>query len=163
VAALGTIGTGSQVRGAAAREPKASTKSAKSEGAAVPLVLSGFADGFRNCSRSQPGSTGFWEVPATEVARIDAALLRHLRSTGLVKRLPYPLADYVRQYLGLLRNEKRIVYVNAFSVGKESVLGRLAETARAKFLRVCDGGGAAWGIEYDTENKAFAAFETNLN
>ena len=155
LSALVTIGTWDYAYGASVRSRQPTPKS---RGTATPLALSVFANGFSNCSRPTPTSAGFWEVSATEVARIDKSLFRHLRASGLARNLPYPLAEYVRQYLGLLREGKRIVYINALHVkGKRLVV----DLVGSEFLRLCDGGAEAWGIEYDTETQAFADFRTN--
>jgi hypothetical protein len=68
------------------------------------------------------------------------------------------LAEYVRQYIGLQRNGSRIVYINALHVKRKS---SIVEKVNDEFLRLCDGGSEAWGIEYDPQRKAFSEFETN--
>ena len=38
----------------------------------------------------------------------------------------------------------------------------LEKRATDEFMRMCDGGADAWGIEYDTQAKTFAEFVTNV-
>jgi hypothetical protein len=154
---LTIIGSFDYAHGAPAKDQQPTEKFQRP---VVPLKLSAFADGISNCSRPTPSSTGFWKLSAKEVASLDKVLLRHFRTTGVAKRLPYPLAEYARQYLGLQRDGKRVVYINALRIKRKSLI---VETVSDEFLRLCDGGGEAWGIEYDTERKAFGELETNAD
>ena len=127
-------------------------------GEAVVLHTTAVADGLRFCSRNSPaGISAFWEVPARDIPAIDAALHRHLRSSGLDKQLTLPIAKYERQFIGFSRGESRFVYIHAFA----------ARFLRAKFdpakaiPRICDGGTLSWGIEYDTKARSFSAFSPN--
>jgi hypothetical protein len=124
----------------------------------VPLKLSAFSRGISNCSRPTPRSAGFWEVSEKEVASIDKVLIRHLRTSKLKGRVPFPLEDYARQYLGLQSDGRRFVYINALYVAKTSWS---VYKASNEFFRLCDGGGEAWGIEYDLQRKTFGEIETN--
>lgn len=125
---------------------------------AVPLKIEAFKNGFRPCSREPPqGITGYWEVKQAEVHRIDDALLAHLDRTGLRNKLRYSPSGYQRQYLGLIRGEQRIVYINAFPVNFGDAVGR----SKSQFVKGCDGGNLFWGIEYDVLSKSFANFSVD--
>lgn len=127
--------------------------------AVAALKFPGLSSGISNCSRVTPSSIGLWEVPEKEVVLIDKALIRFLRSNGKKIDLPFLITEYVRQYIGLQRNESRVVYINALHVKQKrsSILRKINN----EFLRLCDGGGEAWGIEYDPKTKTFGKFETN--
>jgi len=82
-------------------------------------------------------------------------LLRHLRKSGLDKRLPFSAKLYVRQYAGFVRDGARFVYVNALLLEKGSPL---VNEAQKGFLRTCDTVSGFWGIQYDTQSKQFLGF-----
>lgn len=99
----------------------------------------------------------FWEVPAGDVAQIDRPLLRHFQQAGLTKSLLAQPEDYARQYIGLRRQGRRIVYVNAMWARRAWI----AKHAATEFIKLCDGGNMAWGIEYDYETSSFSRFQIN--
>ena len=125
-------------------------------GMAVSLPQSAFANGLRVCARETPsGINGFWKVPAKAMDLIDAELLRHLRKSGLDKRLPFSAKLYLRQYAGFVRDGARFVYVNALLVEKGKPL---VDEAQKKFPRSCAEASGSWGIQYDTQTKQFLGF-----
>jgi hypothetical protein len=125
---------------------------------AVVLKLSAFKDGFRLCSRKGPENvTGYWELDQAEVGRIDLALMRYMVRSGLKTRLSLATDGYVRQYLGLIRDGRRFVYINAFGARTGEDLAK----ARSEFAKWCDGGSLFWGIEYDVRTKSFVNFAAN--
>jgi hypothetical protein len=129
------------------------------DGAAVPLVLAAFRDGFKMCSRSGPSwVTSYWEVPREEVQRVDAALLAHLRAAHEGMTMAYMPEKYVRQYAGFRRWGRPFIYVNAFPT---DYLPRPRLDPSQLILTRCDGGDSFWGIEYDVRRGTFDAFETN--
>lgn len=131
---------------------------ARPEGGAVTVSLSALANGIRFCSRTAPaGMTGFWEVPAADVAGVDAALLKHLHDSGLEKGLVLAPTKYERQFLGFRRGNRRFIYVNAFA----SRFLRAVGDSRKEIPRICDGGSLSWGIEYDVKRASFAHFAPN--
>jgi len=99
-------------------------------------------------------------VPLKEAVRIDGALIPYLRRGGAGRPLPHAVDEYVRQYVGLVRDGKRIVYVNAMYLKMRTSVRNLGT---GEFLRLCDGGAEAWGIEYDPEKKSFWGFAANAN
>lgn len=125
---------------------------------AVVLKLAAFKDGFRLCSRKGPQNvTAYWELDQSEVARIDRALMRHIVRSGLKAHLRLAADGYVRQYLGLVREGRRFVYINAIGARAGGDLAK----AHSEFARWCDGGSLFWGIEYDLRTKSFLNFAAN--
>jgi hypothetical protein len=125
---------------------------------AVSLKLSAFKDGFRLCSRKGPQNvTGSWELDQAEVERIDSALMKHIVRGGLKSRLALAPDGYVRQYLGLVSQGRRFVYVNAFGVRAGEDMAK----ARSELAVWCDGGSLFWGVEYDLRTRSFLNFATN--
>jgi hypothetical protein len=126
---------------------------------AVALKLDAFKDGLRLCSRPVPKEiTSYWEVKQIEVGRIDAALKKFAKQGGLKPRvgMPLDLSFYGRQYLGLTRGGRRIVYINAFPAAPD-VRG---SKARTQLVDECEGG-LFWGVEYDIESRSFLNFSMN--
>jgi len=125
-------------------------------GMAVSLPVSAFSNGLHVCAKETPsGINGFWKVSPKVVDLLDAELLRHLRKSGLDKRLPFSAKLYVRQYAGFVRDGARFVYVNALLLEKGSPL---VNEAQKGFLRTCDTVSGFWGIQYDTQSKQFLGF-----
>jgi len=127
-------------------------------GMAVSLPTTAFASGLHVCVRETPsGITGYWKVPPKVVDLIDADLLKHLRKSGIDKRLPFAAKLYLRQYVGFVHDGARMVYVNALLVEKGSPLGDEAQKA---FPASCASASGYWGIQYDTQAKQFVGFAT---
>ncbi len=57
--------------------------------------------------------------------------------------------DYFRQYLGVIVNGKRYIYIDASPSKKDEM------------MIVCDGGKDYWGVLYDPENKTFSELAFN--
>jgi hypothetical protein len=86
---------------------------------------------------------------------VDAALLAHLRRSGIGARLPFSPKLYLRQYVGYVREGARFVYVNAVLVERGSAE---AAAARKAFPRSCAAVSGSWGIQYDLKAKKFLGF-----
>lgn len=127
-------------------------------GMAVSLPVSAFAGGIKACVREAPsGVAGYWRVPPKVVDAADAALLVHLRKSGLDQRLPFSPKLYIRQYSGFVRDGVRYLYVNAVLVEKKSPLvGQLQKA----FPASCGDVNGSWGIQYDAKAKRFTGFST---
>jgi hypothetical protein len=97
-------------------------------------------------------------VPGKVIPAIDAALMQHLRTSGLTKQLTLPPSKYQRQYLGFLRGESRFVYINAFPA---RYLRAVADPTSA-IPRICDSGSLTWGIEYNMKKRTFSGFAPNF-
>ncbi len=105
----------------------------------------------RPCSRRSPGAiTAVWRPDSALVARIEKALAPLVQ--GALERSPWAgkvtgTADaYYRQYVGVVIDGRRIVYVNAFrSPGGAPISWEL------RLATMCDGGELSFGVEYDVE------------
>jgi hypothetical protein len=125
-------------------------------GGVVSLPSSAFAGGLHVCVRETPaGITGYWKVPPKAVDVMDADLLKHLRKSGIDKRLPFAARLYLRQYVGFVHDGVRKVFINALLVEKGSPL---ADEAQKAFPKSCASASGFWGIQYDTQAKQFVNF-----
>src|SRR5664279_5397957 len=81
----------------------------------VALKIEAFKNGFRLCSRKGPENIAtYWELRQAEAERIDRALMKHIARSGLRSQLSLAPDGYVRQYLGIVRDGRQVVYINAF-------------------------------------------------
>ena len=122
---------------------------------AVALKIGAFRDGFRLCGRRGPeGITASWELKQFEVNRIDKALIIHFDHAGPSEKPSLPLSEHQRQYLGFVRDGRRMVYVNAFPSSFRAGVVK----ARDQFVEECPRRFLCWGIEYDTSSLTFLNF-----
>jgi hypothetical protein len=69
------------------------------------------------------GTAPAWQPTPAEVARAEHGLRRYLRSLGAAVRgyehgpVWDRLHDYVRQYVGVMRNGHRVIWINLFDTG----------------------------------------------
>lgn len=106
---------------------------------------------------------GSWRPTAEQVAELEEGLKPYLEKAvpalemqiaGGPKTITGGLAKYRRQYTGIVRKGRRIIYVNFFcdSFGtdwmKEQVI-------------VMDGGSCYFQLEYDIEKKSYGALRVN--
>lgn len=113
------------------------------------------------CSRSGPTARdvqGTWEVPEEVVARLEADLPRmrrmRARECCLLGRMRDP-GLYYRQYVGIVLDGRRMVYINAFQTAEG------APDWHERANNRCDGGSDYWGAVYDPETRRFSRLGFN--
>ena len=127
---------------------------------------------FPQCSRpSPPDIGGYWTPSRGDIARLEADLGAYFSRVSDSGKLPGPegdprlgpLAQYFRQYVGLLAGGRRIVYVNAFSPQSLTMMREMGTLIdwRHRAIYVCDGGPAYFGVEYDVARRTFSHFAFN--
>lgn len=112
----------------------------------------------KQCSRSTPQVGGFWQPDAATVneleGRLPGALLaiwpKHKKSD--LNARANPPVRFGRQYVGLIVNGRKAIYVNTFP---------LDSVDWNKPVQVCDGGDSFFGAEYDPSAKTFSDFQFN--
>lgn len=120
------------------------------------------------------------------VSKIDARLPEVSPSAANAQKM---ITDYARQYIGLIRSGKKVVYVNGFhqlyfamlveaeaSTDARSALQDRMQTFtlknspsiplgrdywRVRPFNVCDGRQAFWGVEFDVESETFGELQFN--
>lgn len=123
-----------------AASPSPSPDAAILPEAAVPALL-------RQCSRASPrAGEGTWTPAWSDIAALEAALPAALRADSLGAPLAARGAPegWRRQYVGLIRDGRRIIYGN---FGLDRGAGDPAWRTRPAV--VCDGGSSFFGVEYD--------------
>ena len=114
----------------------------------------------RPCSR--PGPPLFsetWQPSEEDIANLEAKL-RALqgRRAGLCCLLGAKLRDpgmYYRQYLGIVVDGKKVIYVNAFEAEQPPA------SWRTEPVDYCDGGTASWGAVFDPAGEDFRGLAFN--
>jgi hypothetical protein len=114
----------------------------------------------KQCSRAGPEKvTGFWMPDSSDVALLEKELPAFVTKSGLRR----PLSAYCRQYVGVISNGKKIIYINALLCSDFEDEDRDAHSLdwKREPIVVCDGGPDAWGVEFDMLGKEFQHFEAN--
>jgi len=128
----------------------ASAQDVRGDAAILPGEM---AEGLlRQCSRDAPpmGETT-WQPTWNEVERFEAALPGALAANPESPDLVdfHPTGEWVRQYVGLVRDGRRFIYGNfapRFRAG--SGIPRMDPS---RPMMICDGGPVFFGAEYDVE------------
>lgn len=104
------------------------------------------------CSRAsparQPGRvSGYWAPGPQQVDELEA------RQQALAPTIASP-QDYDRQYVGVVVDGRRLIYINAFKLPDQSDIDPSREA-----VVICDAGPRAWGALYDPQTGAFSEIE----
>ena len=91
---------------------------------------------------AESGATGYWTPQAAGLKRLEADL-------------PHSVSSYYRQYLGIVQQGKRLIYINGFStdVAPEFIGGAYDWHRHAVF--VDDGGTGFFHATYDPKTRKF--------
>jgi hypothetical protein len=101
------------------------------------------------CSRECPyDAKTFWRPTPSQVAVVEQRLPALLHVSGH----KLDVSKSYRQYLGLIRAGKKLIYVNAFD---SSTMADFTKTWRKEALIICDGGDVFWGVEFDPSTGTF--------
>ncbi len=121
------------------------------------LPESAAAETRRLCSRDGPPPfEGTWAPSDGNVREAERRLAKVglLRGDGVPNGIKHPW-KYCRQYVGLVINGSKWMYINAF-------LADCREPAwRTTLADTCDGGTASWGVMYDPGSGRFSQLRAN--
>ena len=100
---------------------------------------------------------GTWRPKYDDVRSIES----HLRAVSDLRnvsgrRIEHP-RQYYRQYLGIIVNNRKLIYINAFC---DSDITR-HERHSKRLVNICDGGSCFWGAVYDVATKQFSDLRIN--
>ena len=104
----------------------------------------------KQCSRPTPQATGFWTPDEQVVAQAESHL-------DQITRLPGNINEprrYLRQYVGVVVEEKRVLYINAGADRRH-----LKDATDP--LVMCDGGRGYWGAVFDPDLGEFQDLKIN--
>lgn len=111
------------------------------------------------CSRPGPPKFEATWTPSSDIVRemeerIDD--IRSLRAGCCIRGTRITnLESYYFQYAGIVVNDRKLIYVNAFWGSPDS------EAWLTQPVMYCDGGSGSWGVLYDPERRVF--FELHVN
>ena len=110
------------------------------------------------CSRPGPPKfDGTWKPTESDVQRMESHLSRisRLRSKSGIEGAHIENPErYYRQYIGIVVENRKLIFINAFCDDKPP------ESWREMLVDVCDGG-CSWGVVYDIVTAEFSHFEMN--
>jgi hypothetical protein len=102
------------------------------------------------CSRPAPNPESYWTPDDAVIAAAEANLAQ---VTALRPAIAAPRA-YLRQYVGINLNAKRLLYLNAAEPQHFHKEPGVPAT-------VCDGGDSFWGAIFDPETRRFRDIRVN--
>ena len=110
------------------------------------------------CSRPGPPKfNGTWKPTQKDIQTIESRLQRIARlrtRSGIIGlQIKHP-ARYYRQYLGIIINNRKFIFVNAFCDDTAP------EFWREVLIDACDGG-CSWGVVYNVATGRFSHLEMN--
>ena len=107
---------------------------------------------------SDPEFGGYWTPTEADIQSLEGKLDSFLRASAESFNHQSPvgeqLSDYKRQYVGVIINDKRVIYGNFFCT----------ETGvdwREEWVFVMDGGDCFFQLEFDVENGTFIDLRVN--
>lgn len=74
------------------------------------------------------------------------------------------LKDYAFQYIGVIINNRKYIYINAFAIEmlyEQDSFETWYKEWKTKPIIICDGGDGFWGALFDLEKKAFSQLSVN--
>ena len=118
------------------------------------------------CSRSTPQNvTDFWNPSLEEVStlHINFKRIRDIESTGCCYEggKITSLKGFGFQYLGVVIDSKKFIYINAFRISRKGQLEYLYENWDSEPLVVCDGGMSFWGALFEINSLIFSDLSFN--
>ncbi len=122
------------------------------------------------CSRGSLGlASGYWTPTLREISEMEARLPDYLRAHPHERRPDQwrQLKAYLRQYLGIERAGRRLIYVNVLGGALFSPERRVSHrpaierTWRSAAAVICDGGPDFFGAEYDVDTRRFTRIDFN--
>ena len=117
----------------------------------------------QQCSRAVPRITGSWIPTAKDIKRLERDLVRikGQRASACCTQSAKmdDASKYFRQYAGVVRGGRRLIYVNAFL--NPPGAGPDAVDWKQKPVIACGGGVDNWGVLYDPESRTFAQLAFN--
>jgi hypothetical protein len=131
---------------------------AATEGLATLLASELAPTVVQQCSRAVPRISGTWQPTEPQIRQLEADF-RSLegRKSEACCNPGVNLKDpehYYRQYVGVVRDGRRLIYINAF---REPA----PPDWRTMPVVVCDGGDGHWGVLYDPALRSFSQLAFN--
>jgi hypothetical protein len=133
---------------------------------AVPGLLA-------DCSQGEPKGIEYWAPTREDLDALERGLQpvlqEAIRRASPGDGAPLKAEDYYRQYVGIIRNGKRLIHVSGFhrdyarSVAGIHSQGASGDTLRWRTVPIsaCDGGTMFFSVEYDPRKHSFTRVRFN--
>ena len=109
------------------------------------------------CSRNTPSYESEWTPTKEQIEELEANLdkLNCIMSKECCGngKIEGKASDYTRQYVGIISNGKKLIYINALGTDLKVSINLPAI--------VCDGGKSFWGAVFDPETGEFSHLAFN--
>lgn len=103
------------------------------------------------------GVSGYWEPSREKIEELERLLIPFLSAQNIKD---VNLASYVRQYAGVIKGDRSMIFVNGVNPSIMEVLTKGRDISKDAVV-LCDGGKMIYGVEYDVETKRFDVFSLN--
>jgi hypothetical protein len=133
-----------------------------------------------------PSITGAWTPSTEQISGLEGVLARVLTDSLVPWRQPLPkgtpepenrflpvVSDYYRQYVGIIANGHRLIFINGFHRSHFQLMQRIDSIDHARGrsahhfdwrttpVLVCDGGAGYFSAIYDPNTRAILQFSFN--
>jgi hypothetical protein len=114
----------------------------------------------KQCSRSSPDSvSGFWVVTQFDINLLENNFKKILALEAVKCCMTgskiVSLKTYCFQYTGVIINNKKYIYINAFYIDGDA-LDTYLNKWKTEPVIICDGGIGEWGALFDIQEKSFS-------
>jgi len=99
-----------------------------------------------------PDIAGYWTPSIADAQQMEALLPDFLLNSPIHRQF----ADYYRQYVGVIANGRKLVYVSAFITPSEWHI-----RWKTYPVAVCGGGSDYWRVAFDPQMKRFSHWDVN--
>jgi hypothetical protein len=106
----------------------------------------------RQCSRPSPCYEEAFDLGPSDLRAVECRLPNLERAVRAFSR-DFSVGEFDRQYVGMIANGRRFVYINGLS--------RSDFFDDSRPIVVCDGGTMFWGAQFDIESATFSEFYFN--
>jgi hypothetical protein len=122
------------------------------------------------CSRASAGpASRYWTPAPDDIAQLESRLTAYVRANAHphMPKQWLTLSENLRQYLGVERSGRKLIYVNFLGVNVFSLIRRpfhrpaIERAWRSTAFVMCDGGPDYFGVEYDVAARVFTRIDFN--
>ena len=103
---------------------------------------------------------GFWIVTDKDVRRLEDNFKKVTTLKTNYSKLS-SLETYAFQYIGVVRNGKKFIYINAFPANYAERKDLYTKDWTKQPIIVHDGGNGFWGVLFDVEKQEFSSLSIN--
>ncbi|MFT3912297.1 MAG: hypothetical protein QM737_22915 [Ferruginibacter sp.] len=119
-----------------------------------------------SCSRADPENiTGFFQLTRAHIMILQDNFesIRSYKTKECCGEgaMVFDLRNYSFQFVGVIKNSKRYIYINAFLTSSALQHIKHGFCIEEQLIDVCDGGAGYWGALFDIQTKQFVFLAIN--